>query len=524
MTGRDVSVGGGVVSGTTSTIWGSGFANVTFHLAPLAGGMVTPPMECARMNFQPEDTHVFTLEGRVLGIGGGLSSTALSSGGVRLEVSAGAVVAITQTVDITSPLPWEWKRSTDVDLTLETGGGAGVAGWGVGAGAGVEYSLVTGTAVAGGYLSLGAGGIQGHVSASLLSSGPEVNGLRKKATDDFSGDDALISNAVQRRIAGQQQSGEEAAAYKEIVDDVADQTDGPRGMGWDPNDPRGPWQEPSVSGQSWIGDTNRDRQGSDGLVTPINDAPTQDWSTPGAVGGSVSVGGGTSGGGVLRTGSYGGLEDSYSYWNRSHESSSTTAGSIGSGGSTRSSFSSSTSSSHPTSVGDYNRNYDRDRQSGAGYDHAAYEDRRPILLDLDGNGVSIAELGRSTVFLDSDGDGLKNRTAWAGVGGGVLFYDAGNDGKITQDREFVFTEWDPSAKDDMAALRSRFDSNTDGKLTGADTRRRGRAAGLTRRRGSRNIAVSRQGRGKTWLPASSRIACCISAIATSRARPIIRPT
>ena len=74
------------------------------------------------------------------------------------------------------------------------------------------------------------------------------------------------------------------------------------------------------------------------------------------------------------------------------------------------------------------------------------------------------------------------------------------------------------------ALWSRFDGSNDGKLTLAPAGRRGRGAGLTRRRGSRNIAVSRQGRGKTWLPASSRTACCISAIATSRARPITRPT
>lgn len=82
----------------------------------------------------------------------------------------------------------------------------------------------------------------------------------------------------------------------------------------------------------------------------------------------------------------------------------------------------------------------------------------------------------------------------------------------------------PNARDDRTALRSRFDSSNDGKRTSTDAQRRGRAAGLTRRRGSRNNAVSRQGRGKTWQPASSRIACCISAIATSRARPIIRPT
>lgn len=35
-------------------------------------------------------------------------------------------------------------------------------------------------------------------------------------------------------------------------------------------------------------------------------------------------------------------------------------------------------------------------------------------------------------------------------------------------REYVFTEWDPTAKDDMAALGSRFDSN-EGKLTARDS-------------------------------------------------------
>ncbi len=105
---------------------------------------------------------------------------------------------------------------------------------------------------------------------------------------------------------------------------------------------------------------------------------------------------------------------------------------------------------------------------GTTTDHTATEDRRPILLDLNGNGIEIATLDRSTTFLDSNGDGLQHRTAWAGSGDGVLFYDAGNDGKISEKREYVFTEWDPTAKDDLAALRSRFDSNGDGKLTSAD--------------------------------------------------------
>ena len=95
----------------------------------------------------------------------------------------------------------------------------------------------------------------------------------------------------------------------------------------------------------------------------------------------------------------------------------------------------------------------------------------PILLDLDGNGIQITNLSRSTQFVVGD-DGLEHRTAWAGAGDGVLFYDTGpngvGDGKITETREYVFTEWDPTARSDFEALRARFDSNNDGKLTSDD--------------------------------------------------------
>ena len=60
--------------------------------------------------------------------------------------------------------------------------------------------------------------------------------------------------------------------------------------------------------------------------------------------------------------------------------------------------------------------------------------------------------------MDADGDGLVQRTAWAGQGDGVLFYDAGNDGLITEKREYVFTEWDPTATSDLKALRAAFDT------------------------------------------------------------------
>lgn len=69
---------------------------------------------------------------------------------------------------------------------------------------------------------------------------------------------------------------------------------------------------------------------------------------------------------------------------------------------------------------------------------------KPILLDLDSDGIELTELDRSTEYMDSEGTGLKNRTAWAGAGDGVLFYDADSDGTISDDPEYTFTEWAPN--------------------------------------------------------------------------------
>lgn len=91
-----------------------------------------------------------------------------------------------------------------------------------------------------------------------------------------------------------------------------------------------------------------------------------------------------------------------------------------------------------------------------------------VLLDLNGNGIEIAAPDRSSTFLGSGDDGRQHRTGWAGTGDGVLICAAGNDGLIREKREHVFTEWGPTAKDDMAALRSRFDSNNTGRRTSAD--------------------------------------------------------
>jgi hypothetical protein len=83
--------------------------------------------------------------------------------------------------------------------------------------------------------------------------------------------------------------------------------------------------------------------------------------------------------------------------------------------------------------------------------------RRPVLLDLDGNGVRVSEFGDSTIYANIGNDGFKRRTAWAGAGDGVLFVDADGNGRLSGRREVVFTDWDPSADTDMQALRQVFD-------------------------------------------------------------------
>lgn len=108
-------------------------------------------------------------------------------------------------------------------------------------------------------------------------------------------------------------------------------------------------------------------------------------------------------------------------------------------------------------VGDYKKDYDKDKESG-----------KPVLIDLDGNGVQVNELSASNFFYDMDGDGKDNRTAWAAAGDGVLVRDEGNDGVIELKQELDFTAWAPSAKSDLEALKMAFDSNGDGKLDNQD--------------------------------------------------------
>ncbi len=94
---------------------------------------------------------------------------------------------------------------------------------------------------------------------------------------------------------------------------------------------------------------------------------------------------------------------------------------------------------------------------------------RPIVLDLDNNGLNLLAAQESVARFDWDGDGDRDEhTGWiAGLGDGILAYDHDGDGKVTQSSEISFVDYADGAKTDLEGLRA-FDSNGDGFFTEAD--------------------------------------------------------
>ncbi|QPI73403.1 beta strand repeat-containing protein [Sphingobium sp. Cam5-1] len=91
----------------------------------------------------------------------------------------------------------------------------------------------------------------------------------------------------------------------------------------------------------------------------------------------------------------------------------------------------------------------------------------PIVLDLNGNGVSLVDNRRTKVAFDWDGDGIKNQTGWIGKDDGFLFIDRDGNGTVTNGGELSFTSDKDGAKSDLDGLRA-FDSNGDGIFSSAD--------------------------------------------------------
>jgi Ca2+-binding RTX toxin-like protein len=95
----------------------------------------------------------------------------------------------------------------------------------------------------------------------------------------------------------------------------------------------------------------------------------------------------------------------------------------------------------------------------------------PIVLDLDGNGLSTASVNQG-VYFDQNADGLAEMSGWVSSGDGVLVLDRNSDGIINDGSE-LFGNKTPliaggTASDGYQALAD-LDSNHDGKIDKSDT-------------------------------------------------------
>lgn len=95
-----------------------------------------------------------------------------------------------------------------------------------------------------------------------------------------------------------------------------------------------------------------------------------------------------------------------------------------------------------------------------GDDYRKFNERKdPIIIDLDGNGIEVSGAGAN---FDWDDDGYREFGAWVGSNDGLLVYDIGNDGKITQAKEIALSLLTGNASDtDLQALRDNRQVNSD---------------------------------------------------------------
>ena len=93
--------------------------------------------------------------------------------------------------------------------------------------------------------------------------------------------------------------------------------------------------------------------------------------------------------------------------------------------------------------------------------------KKPIAVDLNGNGFEFININDSSVFFDVNGDGWKRKTAWVAPGDGLLAYDIDGDGKIDKASEISFVQYKDGAQTDLEGLAG-FDTNGDGRFTAAD--------------------------------------------------------
>ena len=92
---------------------------------------------------------------------------------------------------------------------------------------------------------------------------------------------------------------------------------------------------------------------------------------------------------------------------------------------------------------------------------------KPIILDLDGDGVELVDLEDSTAFYDIDGDGYRERMGWAAPDDGFLAYDKDGDDIVSAHDALSFVNYAEGARTDLEGL-AHFDTNGNGLLDPGD--------------------------------------------------------
>ncbi|HKU63746.1 MAG TPA: cadherin domain-containing protein [Rhizomicrobium sp.] len=93
----------------------------------------------------------------------------------------------------------------------------------------------------------------------------------------------------------------------------------------------------------------------------------------------------------------------------------------------------------------------------------------PVVLDLDGNGVTLKSRVTSNVMFDADSDGVTERTGWVGPTDGLLVLDRNGDGVINDGSEISFKDDVAGAVSDLEGLNA-YDTNQNGLFDVGDER------------------------------------------------------
>jgi PAS domain-containing protein len=93
---------------------------------------------------------------------------------------------------------------------------------------------------------------------------------------------------------------------------------------------------------------------------------------------------------------------------------------------------------------------------------------KPVIVDLNGNGVEFMGASMSTARFDVDGDGNLERTAWVASSDGLLVFDHDHDGMISNVNEVALSMYGQEGMTDLQGLAYGFDSNRDGVFNHED--------------------------------------------------------